>query len=139
MLKEAAPKTAKKKRLLRKDKIDARIVTHLHSNMSLCVDQSYKNRVVKKQKVHTLPTTPDFHEGFSIEGSTWDQEGLASRMVIGHTLDAWGSADGDEATEDSSGPQHRESSDYGDDGSSAHHSTDSDGDKGQGSVVRGIG
>jgi hypothetical protein len=66
--------------------------------------------MVKKQRVHTLPTTPDFHEGFGIESSMWDQEGLALRMVIGHTLDAWGSADGDEATEDSSGPQHRESS-----------------------------
>ena len=77
-----------------------------------------------------MTTTPDFHESFGIEGSMWDQEGLASRMVIGHTLDAWGSAGGDEATEGSSGPQHRESSDYGDGGSSAYHSTDSDGDKG---------
>jgi hypothetical protein len=51
-------------------------------------------------------------------------------MVIGHTLDAWGSAEEAEATEDLSGPQHRESSDYGDDSGSAHHSTDSDGDKG---------
>jgi hypothetical protein len=58
MLKESAPKKAKKKKtLLRRDKIDARIVAHLHSYMDLDVDQSYKNRVVKKQKVHTLPTT----------------------------------------------------------------------------------
>jgi hypothetical protein len=98
--------------------------------MNLCVDKSYKNRMVKKQRVHTLPTTPDFHEGFGIEGSMWDQEGLASRMVIDHTLDAWGSADGDEATKDSSGPQHRESSDQGDDSGSSHHPTDSDGGKG---------
>ena len=130
MLKESAPKKAKKKKVARKDKIDARIVTHLHSYMSLDVNQSYKNRMVKKQKVHLLPTTPDFHEGFGIEGSMWDQEGLASRMVIGHELDAWGSADDGEATEDSSGPPPLESSDSGDDDSTSHHSSDSGGDKG---------
>ena len=44
MLKETVPKKAKKRKLPRKDKIDARIVAHLHSYMNLCVDQSYKNR-----------------------------------------------------------------------------------------------